>query len=415
MGNKSNNPQDNFHNPQPGTYQTGVTNDVKKRSNALVAVLLVLTIFLGGLASGLGLVNIRLVQQLMAQTDPSIPMHIYTPSTGASSSMSPIPADDAAEPVLPESNMLTLTLKLPPRSHTAADMSPEDIYAQRAVSMVQVDSSTHHNTCSGTGLVLSQDGYILTNAHLVDSAKRIYVTLHDGRQYRATLVGSDALTDLAVLYIEAEGLTPAEFSDPKHLLVGSSVVSTCTRGVKESCPLSSGMLTASHLTKKLGNYKLTLMQTTVGSDSGPLFNAYGQVVGLNTCKAEDIFGLVLYTGNGYAIPSSTVQSIVEELTANGFVAGRPTLGIRTEAISKFYQQHWDIPGGLWIFSVTEQAQAMGLQESDILLAINGVPMLTGDHLYKVLFSHDIGDELRAVVYRDGERITLNLTVFDTAA
>ncbi len=411
MGKKQKNTKEQVY--SAGTYQTGVTGDTKKSSSGLIAVLLVLTIFLGGLASGLGIVNIRLVQQLMQQNNPTVSMNVLRPSSTQNSSSNALPELDTLEPLLPLGRKLTLSLMEPKKSTQPMDAMA--VFASQKTSLVQVDSSTHHNTCSGSGVILDANGYILTNAHLVDAAKRIYVTLSDGSQHRATLVGTDTLTDLAVLYIEAQDLRAAEFADTKYVKADDPIVSTGTLLPRTDCPLVDGRLIVKQCSHQLGNHSLKLMQSTVGSENGPLFNRYGQIIGMNTGKVEDFCDLVVHEGTGYAIPSYMIRSVVEELTENGYVAGRPTLGIRVEAISKFYQQHWDLPGGLWIFSVSQNAQKMGLREGDILIALNGLPMTENDDLHRMIFSNEIGSELRAVIYREGESITLDLTILDTAA
>ncbi len=393
------------------TYQTGVTEQPSQKSNPLVAALLVLTIFLGGLASALGLLNIRLLQQLQ-QAGGTVPVDIYTQSSAATLSPEEL-NNDLPEPTLPQQRDVSLELYLPPsRSESKQHaLSRGEIYAVNEQSIVTLHCSTDHITSTGMGVVMHQDGYILTNAHLVQDCSRIYVQLSSGAVYRAALVGTDALTDLAVLYIQAEDLKPAVFSNSQMLVEEDGVAVA----QPEQGELADGRVTHARRRVTLGAYKLQLLQTDVDSCDGPVFNAFGQIVGMNSSVVPTYFNLYLQPGTGYAIPSTTIQEVADQLMQQGFVAGRPTLGLETVSVSKVYQQYWNLPGGLRILEVSPLAAEQDIQKDDILLALNGQRVNEAADLQRILYAHSIGDSLTAVIFRDGHSITISLTILDTAA
>ncbi len=412
MSNKPSN--ENHHNPE-ATYQTGVPYDHPRRSSGLIAVLLVLTIFLGGLASALGIVNIRLLQELAEGKNSSLPMNVFHPSSTQASTGGLLPAgDDSLAPQLPADRKLNLALNMPPK-RLQEPMDAAAVYETHRQSIVQVHSSSHHTTHSGVGVVIDSRGFILTNAHIVDAAKRIYVICQDGTQYRAALVGMDILTDLALIYIETQDLPAIELADSGIMTEGEAIISSFNSKARSACPLRDGFLNTPKWDQHIGSYQLELIETTVGYITGPVFNSYGQLVGINHGQAASLLNLALLSDTGYAVPSTQIKPVVEALCEYGFVPGRPTLGIHTEALSKFYQQHWNLPGGLWLTQVSDQAQNMGLQNGDILLALDGVRLMDNEDFHRILFTHDIGETMTAVIFRDEDIITTTVSIYETAA
>ncbi len=391
-----------------GTYQTGVPEHPSKKSSVLIAVLLATTIFLGGLASMLGLLNIRLLQQLR-QSNSTLPVDIYTNPSSTDASQVALESDEP-EPTAPLDANASLILKLPPNRSESKGLSPAEIYSVNENALVTVQATAEHDTTEGLGVVLHENGYILVNAHIIDAASRIYVQLADGSVCRATLVGSDILTDLAVLYIQAENLTVAAFGTSSYLREDDFVASA----EEPQQEPAAGVVTNALREASMNSYSLPLIKVSISSCDGPLFNRYGQVVGMSSSRVPEIFSLHIKQGVGYAISSVTIQEVAQQIMQQGYVAGRPTLGLQTTAISKLYQQYWDLPGGLRLLKVSPRAASQGLEEDDILLGLGGQRLQSNEDLYRILLSHDIGDTLTAVVFRDGESITLPLTIFDTA-
>ncbi len=392
------------YDPNTGTYQTGVTPKRQRANRNLVTVLLVLTIFLGGLASCLGILNIQLLNTLMRQQEPTVPVDIQSNPSGSSASGTVSTSVDEV-PQLPGEH--TVRLYLYAAGSDAPVLTRQQIYEANKESLVKIDCQGDHSQKQGLGTVFGPDGYILTAAHLIQSANRIYVTTADGETYRAAVVGVDVLTDLAVLYIEAQGLSAATFGDSRLLADAQNIASTC-----DLSRLKDGVITDSNAVVTMGSTMVTMIQTTAGSCEGPAFNSFGQVIGYNSSYAPAHFGLYVESGMGFAIPSATVQQVVNEILEYGFVAGRPTLGVETEEITAVYQKYWNLPGGLRITAMTEKARQQGLQEGDILLALDGRRLASVEDLHRILFSERIGKDMTAVIFRDGKSQTVSLTIFD---
>ncbi len=403
------------HEQNDNTYQTGFTDQPRQRSGGLVAVLLVLTIFLGSLASALGILNLQLLMQLADRPQQTVPVDVYnSPSSVADTADDILDTDDTPAPQVPAVRNARLELQAhDPRFDAYGTMSSQDIFDRNAPSMVDVLCDSRQSSETGMGIVISAEGYILTSTHLVESASRIYVRLQDGTACRAALVGMDALTDLAVIYIEGQTLTPAQFCDSSKAADGDPILVSALLTTEPYSLFTEGFLNA-RLPVSLGDHQLELLQTTVGSHDGPVFSHCGQILGMCSSQVSTYFDLYLQSSTGYAIPSTTVKEVTDQLLEFGFVPGRPSLGIRTEAISKVYQQYWNLPGGLRLLSVNERAQSQGLQEGDILLALNGQRLTANEDLHRLLLESDIGQSVTAVIFREGTELSLSLTIFDLA-
>ncbi len=395
---------DDFDELNTGTYRTGYPHR-ERRSSGLIAFLLALTIFLGGLASALGLLNIRLLLKLMEDPDANLPVDVLPQTTA---------------PISNDLDSLDLPLPQVPRQE-GQELQLQDLHrGDKHLSTASILSSNRHSLVRihsgdqvGVGVVITSDGFILTNAHLLHQQTRYYVTTSDGTPYRAALVGYDVLTDLAVLYIQGAQLQPAAFGHAGQLLEDQAMASVFDCDPELS--LLSGTISQARRSVGKGDYRLQLVQTTIGSCDGPMFNSAGQVIGMNSSQVSSFFDLYIQSGRGYAVPSTTLKEVVDQILAYGRVAGRPTLGIRTQEISQVYQQYWNLPGGLQLLEVVPAAQEQGLRQGDILLALNGQRLTSNEDLYKILFTCRIGEPITAVLFRDGQTITQQLTILDTGA
>lgn len=373
-----------------GTYQTGNTTP-PKRSSLLVSVLLMLVIFLGGIASALGLVNMRLLIALQkAQPDPTVPLQLQAGTETYDS----LKTDDAA-PEIPENSASFMLMD--PNVKMAEEISDAAYLARVTSTSVTVSGS---DTMSSPGLALSQDGYILTYAHTVQQQERIYVTLADGSRHRAALVGCDPLTDLAVIYIDVTGLIPAQFCD------NAESYRVWANG---DASLHSGAVCPDWEIFPLGSGQLTLRQTSAASnrEEGALWNSSCQVVGiLSPCIAhyfdEEVDALA------WSIPSSTVKQIVDGILCCGHVPGRPTLNVETEEVTDLYRNYWRLPTGLRITGSENPA----LEEGDILVRLDGCTLSSHRELNAVLFSAQPGQSMQATVIRDGETVHISVTIFE---
>lgn len=402
-----------------GTYQTGSTTPPKRVSGP-VTVLLLLVIFLGGIASGLGLVNFKLIQQLSSQPGVTIAASQgeYTLPLAEDSIFS---SNQQPAPAIPKNRSVQLQLQDSPYySNNVSGLALENsqqIYEHNQNSLAEIYSLTYsHSTVSGVGLILTEDGYLLTNAHLVEAAKRIFVYLPDGRMLPAAVVGSDSLTDMAVLYVDAQNLTPATFGTSKTLQVADPIYTiSLHENAKAPMRMHEGSLFFVSRKFSTAHYSLNLLQTCHHSESGPMFNSFGHVVGLCVShvsqyfKESDNLGMVL--------GSNSMQAIIDQLVEKGYVSGRPDLGFAVESVSKLFQHYWNLPGGLLVSGIHDESEPakQGLRNGDILLALNGKSLLNRDDLYTVLYSCSIGQEVTAVVFRDGIKTTVTLTVSELGA
>lgn len=376
-----------------GTYQTGNTTPPKS-GNPLVAILLMMVIFLGGIASAMGIINLRLLaalqQQQPAETVPVLLQPNPTTPHQDDSLLSTAPS-------IPDTT-ISIELKDPDSFAEVEDIPETTVQTIAGASLVTVQTSGSE-TCSG--LVLSEDGHILTYAHVVAGAEQIYVTLADGKTHRASLMGYDAYSDLAVIYIRVTGLTPASFSSGRELSPGSKVLAFCG----SSC--TGGTVFAADKNLDISGYQLPLIKTSAatGEFAGSLWNSSGQVVGIISPRLRQF----LNAGNvdtAYVIPGIAVKNIVDQLLRSGFVAGRPSLGAKVEEVTDMHQNYWQLPDGLRITGSVNSA----LQDGDILISINGRDVKTSDALYEILFTCRVGQQVEAVVYRGGETIRVTLSL-----
>lgn len=399
---------------QMRSYQTGNTCPPKRHS-VLIAVLFVAVILLGGISSALGLLNIRLFQQLNNQNDSdSAPVHFSQNQDGDSSV-------DATEASAPPVNSTDLQVQLRPTPESVENipqeggLSLQEIYAKSIASVVSISCTTGGGISSGTGVVLSQNGYIITNCHVIEKATAITVQFSDQRKLSASVVGADAVSDLAVLYVSASDLTPAEFGDSGVLRVGDSVVAIGDPlGAELRGTMTNGIVSAINRDIVTNGRTMTLIQTNAalneGNSGGPLLNCYGQVVGINTMKIGDNMSTAGVEGLGFAIPSVTVKEVVDQLINQGYVSGRPSLGLTGKTLSSFEQRLYRLPQGIYITEVddTGDAAAKGISPGDILTSFDGVRITDSDTLQSLLYAHQAGDTVRVVIYRSGKQYALDL-------
>ena len=298
----------------------------------------------------------------------------------------------------------------------------QDIYSSVIDSVVSISSMTSSGTSSGTGIIMSSDGYVLTNHHVITGALVISVLTNDNQEYEAALVGSDEMSDLAVLKIDARGLQAAEFGDSSKLRVGDSVVAIGDPlGVQLRGTMTNGIISAINRDLTVGDRTMTLIQTNAalnnGNSGGPLINCYGQVIGINTVKMSSYYtATASVEGLGFAIPISVAKPIIDELIENGYVAGRPAIGISGDSLPSYYRTYYRLPDGVYVTSVNEgsDAKAKGIREGDIVTAINGEKICSIDELNTVKNQYAAGDEVTLTVYRSGTYYEVTVTLVDQA-
>ena len=408
------------------TYRTGSTRPPKKRWG-LIAVLLTLVILLAGLSTILGLANIRLLGRLSeSEIGETLPIHF---SNTAQKNDTPFPVASVPTAAQPDATQAPIQppveLDTQPAGTQPAEggdmLSLQEIYETVIPSVVSI-SCVGPSGGTGTGVILTQDGYIVTNCHVVEGAQAIQVLLSDGRNIHAELVGLDDVSDLAVLRIQATDLIPARLGDSAAVRVGDSVVAIGDPlGIALRGTMTDGIISAINRDVDVDGRTMSLLQTNAalnsGNSGGPLINRYGQVIGINTMKMSSSLASATVEGLGFAIPSATVQEITNQLILQGYISGRPSLGITGEAVSTFGQLYYYLPRGLQITEVAEGscAQTAGLQKGDIVLSIDGVSVTDSASLRTVLYNYKPGDEVTVVIYRGGRRYTGTIVLDEAGA
>ncbi len=291
----------------------------------------------------------------------------------------------------------------------AREKSLQEVYRSCVDSIVSVRSYIDGKVGYhwGTGIVMSEDGLILTNAHLVEGCDSAEIILADGSSYDAKLVGTDRICDLAVLKIEAEGLKPAVFGDSDELSVGDRVAAIGNPlGERFVASLTDGIVSGIDRGIDFEGRSLNMIQTNAaineGSSGGALVNMYGQVVGVTNMKMISYYSSI--EGICFAIPSATVRSVVNDLIRDGEVKGRPGVGITVGAIPADAAEFYKLPEGLYISGVSKgsDAESKGLRVGDIITAVNGEAAKSSDDILRVRDKLQVGDSITFTIWRDGK-------------
>ena len=284
-------------------------------------------------------------------------------------------------------------------------------------SVVSISCKTSMGSSTGSGVILSSDGYIVTNCHVVEDAEIIEVLLTDRRIIEADLVGMDAISDLAVLHISASDLVAAQRGDASVLRVGDVVVAIGDPlGIELRGTMTDGIISAINRDIEVDGRIMNLIQTNAalnsGNSGGPLINCYGQVIGINTMKMGDSMSYSGVEGLGFAIPSTVVTDIVNQLISKGYVSGRPDLGIQGEGLSTVEQIYYQLPRGLYITHVEKNSSAdqVGIQPGDILISLDGAAVTDSSTFETVLYTYHPGDKVNAIVYRGGHHYEVPMIV-----
>ena len=267
---------------------------------------------------------------------------------------------------------------------------------------------------AGSGVILTTDGYIVTNYHVVEGAQQITVTLHDDSTYTATVVGADQQSDIALLKIDATGLTPAVLGDSDNVQVGEVVIAVGNRMGTLGGTVTDGIVSALNRDISVEGNQMTLMQTSAaispGNSGGGLFNTNGELVGIVNAKYsdEDAEGL------GFAIPVNTMKTVVQDLLENGYVTGRPALGITVITVGDVQtaMQYGVSSLGVYVNSVDagSGAEAAGMKAGDRIVSIGTQLVETTDDVTNALKAYNVGDVVEIQVDRDRELITLQVTL-----
>ena len=266
---------------------------------------------------------------------------------------------------------------------------------------------------SGSGIIISNDGYIITNSHVIEDASAIDVVLNTGEKYKAEVLGKDSKTDLAVVKINAKNLHSAVLGKSADLKVGELAVAIGNPlGLEFQGSVTAGVISALNRTIEVDGRQYTLIQTDAainpGNSGGPLVNKYGQVVGINTVKISSSTA----EGMGFAIPVDVAVPIIEELISKGYVSGRPQIGVGIRDISESMSRYYNLPVGIYVVSVSPGSGAEGanIKVGDVIIKADGMTVTTSEELNDVRDTHKVGEKIKLTVVRDGKTMDINVTL-----
>ena len=309
-----------------------------------------------------------------------------------------------------------VTLTLTPQPQTEAH-TLQTIYQENIQSIVSIWGDAGTSYSFGTGVVLSADGYIITNTHVIEGCSSVEVVLQDDSSYEALLVGMDVPTDLAVLKIDAQNLHPAVFGNSDELQVGDTVVAIGNPlGQELRGTMTDGIISAINRDVDVDGYSMVLIQTTAaltsGKSGGDLINDYGQVVGIPNMKMSAYDDTV--EGLGFAIPTTTVKTVVDDLIHQGYVSGEPSIGITCYTVTEEMAEEYDLPLGVYVKSVQQNSDAkkQGVFPGDVIVEANGQSITTIEELLALKEGMEAGDVIHFRLWRSGGYLERDVTLME---
>lgn len=270
---------------------------------------------------------------------------------------------------------------------------------------------------AGSGVIISSDGYIATNNHVIEGASKITVRLTDGKEYEAKLIGTDAQTDIAVIKLEGVTLEPVKLGDSSQLAVGDTAIAIGNPLGELGGTVTNGIISALDREIVLENQTMTLLQTNAainpGNSGGGLFNDQGELIGLVVAKSagSNVEGL------GFAIPANVVEEVVSSIIDVGYVQGRPVLGVSVVNINsaQMAYQYGVSRMGVYIMELTEgtKAEKSGLKVGDCIVAIGDEEITSTSDLTKILQNHEVGDQVKVTISRAGKLLSADVELSES--
>ena len=304
-------------------------------------------------------------------------------------------------------------------------MTMSEVYASNVNSVVSINVSatstnyfgqTVQTAASGTGFLITEDGYILTNHHVVDGASSVSVTLYNGESYDAKVIGSDEDYDIAVLKIDVTGATPVVLGDSSKLAIGESVAAVGNPLGELTFSMSTGIVSCVNRAINVDGTPFNMIQVDCsinpGNSGGPLFNSYGEVVGIVSAKYSS-YSNTTVEGIGFAIPINDVVSLVKDIMTNGYVTNKAYMGItpQTMTAQMAQQYRYDVTEGVFVCSVDPDSAAAkaGLKLGDVITKMDDKDIASYEDLVAAKKSYSAGDTVTLTVYREGKTIEVELT------
>ena len=302
-------------------------------------------------------------------------------------------------------------------------MTDAEVYAANVNSVVSINCSsattnyfgqTVESASSGSGFIITADGYIVTNHHVIDGASSVKVTLYDDKTYDATVIGSDEDYDIAVLKIAATGLQTATLGDSDTLNVGDHVLAIGNPLGELTFSMSGGMVSCVNRPINVDGTPFNIIQTDTsinpGNSGGPLFNSYGEVVGIVSAKYSS-YSSESVEGLGFAIPINDVSAMIQDIMTNGYVTNKPSLDITAGTMNQQMAQQTGLTEGVYVYSVTANGAAAkaGIKVGDVITKIDKTAITSLEDLTAAKKSYSAGDTSTFTIYRDGKSTTLKVT------
>ena len=392
-------------------YPSAPKNNKKNNNRGLKAFLISLSVVFGICVIGfVALVSYTLGQNYANKnnTEPtqSTSSKIETPTQPTEPAVEH-KESDYSEKI--NANYKGLVLSPAVKDKTNPKYTSEYSYSVVSKSVVGVvgyaDKITDVSDCDtqGTGIIISADGYIITNAHIIDNSKTAYalqIVTSDNKTYNAGVVAIDTRSDIAVLKADATGLTPATFGKSKDMSIGSTVIAVGNPGgLGYQNSITKGIISAFDRTVPSSTsvkYIQTDAAINPGNSGGPLCNLYGQIIGMNTSKIVSEH----YEGMGFAIPSEKIKEIVDQLMKQGYVSGRVKMGVVGIAVTSAEMEYYGVPAGIWVNSVDEKGplKDIDIHKNDIITKVAGKPVANFGEVYTALEQYKPGDEITIEVY-----------------
>ena len=306
-------------------------------------------------------------------------------------------------------------------------MSDAEVYAANVNSVVSIRTSATagynffgqpvQSASAGSGFVLSKDGYILTNYHVVKGAETVTVTMYNGDEYNATYIGGEEDYDIAVIKVEAEDLQPVTLGDSATLNVGDHVLAIGNPLGELTFSMSGGMVSCVDRAINVDGTPFNMIQTDTsinpGNSGGPLFNQFGEVVGIVSAKYSQSSNGTAVEGLGFAIPMNDVFSMVKDIMTNGYVTDRAWLGITPQTLTEngAAMYRYDVKAGVFVCSVEpgSAAEEAGLKMGDVITKVDDAQIRTVEDLNLAKKKYSAGDAAKLEVYRPDGTVTLDLT------
>jgi len=303
------------------------------------------------------------------------------------------------------------------------ELSYTELYASNVNSCVSINVSTTQNifgqttqsASAGSGFIITADGYIVTNYHVINGGTTVKVTTYDGTEYDATVIGGEEEYDIAVVKIEAENLTPVVVGDSSTLQVGNEVAAIGNPLGELTFSMSEGIVSCVDRLINVDGTPFNMIQTTAavnsGNSGGPLFNKYGEVIGIVSAKYSSSSSGASVEGLGFAIPINDVIAMIEDIMSNGYVTNKPFIGIVPGTFEQSMIPNSVVSEGVYVYSVEKgtAAEKAGILAGDIIVSIDGKEITSVEDLNAVKKSYSAGDTVTVEYYRSNEKHTTSLT------